>query len=127
MVAIAFLIGPLVYSNFAPKEFEGCDSLPLKARDKVDSKIFNLMKNNKFQEVITLGGKHLKDDSVWYCDPYFWNQRARAFYNLGDCVQSQIASLHAIYVTPEEANKSQKEFYDFVRNSDICVSKTISI
>ena len=117
---IAGILASQFYDEFRSKEFFGCKNLPLEATDKIDSKIFYLMKEEKYQEVVNFGNKYLKDDGLWYCDPYFWNQRAKAFYNLGDCVQSQIASLHAIYVAPAEANKPEKEYYDFVRNSNIC-------
>jgi len=110
----------LLYDKFKSKEFLGCKNLSFEATSKIDNKIFHLMEEKKYKELITLGNKHLKDDELWYCDPYFWNQRARAFYNLGDCVQAQIASIHAIYVTPIEANKPEREFYDFVRSSNIC-------
>ena len=81
------------------------------------------MEEKKYEEVVSLGNKHLKDDGIWYCDNYFWNERAKAFYNLGNCYQTLTAALHTIFSTPSEANESAKEFYDFVRNDDICVIK----
>jgi hypothetical protein len=107
--------------QFSSKEFVGCEFYEM--NDDVDNKIFYLMKEGKYDQVISLGTKHLKDDNLWYCDGYFWTQRAKAFYSMGKCVPSLTAALHAIYVTPLEANKPEKEFYDFVSNSDICVTK----
>lgn len=123
---IFFILGvfsSLIFIKIQSKEFSSCESFPLNINDKIDGKIQNLMKNKKYQEAISLGNKHLKDNYLWYCDTNFWSQRARSFYELGNCVQSQIAALHAIYVSPIEANGQEIEFYNFVKKSDICVTK----
>lgn len=124
MVLLFFIAGVLAsqfYERSQSKKFLGCEHFL--SNIEVDNRVFSLMEEKKYKEVVALGNKHLKDDELWYCDNYFWIQRAKAFYNLGDCVPTLIASLHAIYVTPIESNKPQKEFYDFVSNSDICVIK----
>ena len=123
-IFIGGILSNQLYSESKSKEFLGCENYIFDSNiEKLDSKIFDLMKEKKYEEAINLGNKHLKDDGIWYCDNYFWNERAEAFYNLDNCYQTLTASLHAIFVTPREANKSAKEFYDFVGNSDICIVK----
>ena len=127
-IVVIFFVGGVfanqLYSEFISKEFLGCESGIYDPQiEKVSEKIFYLMKEGKYEEAITFGNRHLKDDGIWYCDNYFWIQRSQAFYNLNNCYQAIVAAAHAVVVSPEDngANEPIKELYSFIINSDICV------
>lgn len=109
-----------------PKEFSGCDNYLFETLNKKRSddiyNIRHLMEEKKYKEVITLSDKYLKDTEVWYCDSFFWTQRAEAFYNLGSCKEALKEAVHAYVVSPEDNgnDEPEKEFYITVSNSDIC-------
>ena len=89
---------------------------------KIDNKIWQLLEEKKYQEVITFGNQHLNNDCIWYFDQFFWVRRAESFYALGECQQALKAALHLITITPKlnQDDEPAKEFYDFIQNSSIC-------
>ena len=95
---------------------------------KIDDEIFYLMESRKYEEVISLGNKYLEEDGtdqMWYCDPYFWTQRAKAFLNLGNCYQAIVAATHNAVIYPRVDNLEEKadNFLTSIIDSDICTSK----
>ena len=125
---ILFFVAGIFVNQFNAEskssEFSSCEDYNLKPEMvNLDSQIYGLMEAKKYQEVVNLGNKHLKDDAHWYCDNFFWIQRAEAFYKLNNCYQSIVAATHAIFVTPTEARKEREERLVSIENSDICVIK----
>lgn len=115
-----------VEDKFKSEEFLGCENYLFDPKiEKVDNETFHLMEEKKYEEVINLGNKHLKDDGIWYCDTYFWTQRATAYYNLGNCYQAIVASGHNLIIYPKDNNIDDraKELNSFITNSDICVTR----
>ncbi|MEX2029299.1 MAG: hypothetical protein WD963_02345 [Candidatus Paceibacterota bacterium] len=89
---------------------------------EVSNEIFDLVKGKKYAEVIALGDKHLEYTPLWYCNNYFWIQRAQAFYNLSDCKQALDSAVYAIFATPDinGVREPEIETYFSILNSNIC-------
>lgn len=124
-ILIALFVGGILanqfYKKLKSKEFAGCENYLLDSKtEEITSKIWYLMEAKKYKEVVDLGNKHLKYDGLWYCDNYFWIQRAKAFYNLGNCSQATVAAVHNIFTTPTEARKEAEDLYSSIANSNVC-------
>ncbi|OGI56978.1 hypothetical protein A2906_02950 [Candidatus Nomurabacteria bacterium RIFCSPLOWO2_01_FULL_37_25] len=114
------------YADQYPKEFSGCEDYLLEERpNKRSNDIYNirrLMEEKKYKEVITLSDKYLNDSEVWYCDYYFWTQRAQAFQNLNNCPDALTEAIHAFAIAPDdnENDESSRELYYSIDDSDVC-------
>lgn len=115
------------YTDYYPKEFSGCEDYLFETGNARADDIYSirgLIEEKKYKEVITLGDKYLKDSEVWYCDSFFWTQRAQAFYNLNSCSQAEADAAHAFAVAPGDNgnDKPARDLYNSIISSDICVT-----
>lgn len=107
-----------------PEEFSGCEDYQFEPQSKGsnDTQISRLLTEKKYEEAILLSDMYLKDSEVWYCDPYFWTQRAQAFHNLNNCAQALADAAHAFAVAPSTNGDDdpQKELYYSISSSANC-------
>ncbi|HEY4512612.1 MAG TPA: hypothetical protein VJH63_03040 [Candidatus Paceibacterota bacterium] len=112
------------YTDKYPKEFLGCEDYLFepKSESANDLEISRLMEEKKYEEVIAMGDKYLSDSGVWYCDPYFWTQRAKAFLSLNNCLQAEVEAAHAFAIAPSDNgnDEPEKELYFSIHNSSVC-------
>lgn len=112
------------YKNSRPNEFLGCEDYLFepKSESANDLEISRLMEEKKYEEVIAMGDKYLSDSGVWYCDPYFWTQRAKAFLSLNNCLQAEVEAAHAFAIAPSDNgnDEPEKELYFSIHNSSVC-------